>query len=133
MMKCAEKFGQKPEIQHEIINICDTTPVRPLFDGIARDCFEVCLSFNINLFIQLILGQWKFVVDFECAILDLLSDLFYYQHVWLLAQLRYHDQESIWQCKFLFTQLLTYQLIRFCLAPICFVRLLLNAPVDFHL
>jgi nucleoside-diphosphate-sugar epimerase len=40
LIKCAEKIARFPSLQQEVINISDSTSVQPLFDGIARDCFE---------------------------------------------------------------------------------------------
>jgi hypothetical protein len=39
MIRCAEKL-EDPKIYHELVNICDSTPVQALFDGVVRDCLE---------------------------------------------------------------------------------------------
>lgn len=44
LIRCAERIENFELAQQETINISDSTLVKSLFDGIARDCYEVVLK-----------------------------------------------------------------------------------------
>jgi hypothetical protein len=49
LIKCAERVESFVTAQQETVNISDSTPVKPLFDGIACDCYEVnFFGFKLN-------------------------------------------------------------------------------------
>ncbi|KAI6190640.1 NAD dependent epimerase/dehydratase family protein [Aphelenchoides bicaudatus] len=83
VIRCAEQIESFELAQQEIVNISDPTPVKSLFDGVARDCYEAggnylsawTIPFWLFFPLYFLISFLGYLLDFVPYIKNPLADL----------------------------------------------------------